>query len=142
MQGRGIEDVSDWAVSQLPLGPRLYPKVNIYTSLPSLVPAPLHIAPILVGAVHAYVPAGYSTFSSGAALCVHVQPCMALIPKPWFGFYAQDVVAQQPERFFVAEILREKIFLQYSQEVPYCTAVRVQHSYRLQHTVTANLICI
>jgi len=34
------------------------------------------------------------------------------------------VVAQQPERFFVAEILREKIFLQYSQEVPYCTAVR------------------
>ena len=36
-------------------------------------------------------------------------------------------MAQQPERFFVAEILREKIFLQYSQEVPYCTAVRVSN---------------
>ena len=35
-------------------------------------------------------------------------------------------MAQQPERFFVAEILREKIFLQYSQEVPYCTAVRLE----------------
>ena len=35
----------------------------------------------------------------------------------------QDVVAQQSERFFVAEILREKIFLQFAQEVPYCTAV-------------------
>jgi len=29
-QGRGIEDVRDWAVSQLPLGPRLYPKVHAH----------------------------------------------------------------------------------------------------------------
>ena len=27
-QGRGIDDVKEWAVSQLPLGPRLYPKVS------------------------------------------------------------------------------------------------------------------
>ena len=29
-QGRGIEDVRDWAASQLPLGPRLYPKVSSF----------------------------------------------------------------------------------------------------------------
>lgn len=34
------------------------------------------------------------------------------------------MVAEQPERFFVAEIVREKILLQYYQEVPYATAVR------------------
>lgn len=39
----------------------------------------------------------------------------------------QDVVAEQPERFFVAEIVREKILLQYYQEVPYATAVRPLH---------------
>lgn len=37
----------------------------------------------------------------------------------------QEVVAEQPERFFVAEILREKILLQYHQEIPYATAVRL-----------------
>jgi len=36
----------------------------------------------------------------------------------------QDSVSEQSERFFVAEIIREKIFLQYHQEIPYSTAVR------------------
>lgn len=36
----------------------------------------------------------------------------------------QDSVSEQSERFFVAEIVREKIFLQYHQEIPYSTAVR------------------
>jgi hypothetical protein len=35
----------------------------------------------------------------------------------------QDIVSEHPERFFVAEILREKIFLQYKQEVPYSCQV-------------------
>lgn len=39
--------------------------------------------------------------------------------------YPKDVVAEQPERFFVAEIVREKILLQYYQEIPYATAVSV-----------------
>lgn len=34
------------------------------------------------------------------------------------------MVSEQPERFFVAELIREKIFLLYSQEVPYSTQVR------------------
>jgi len=39
--------------------------------------------------------------------------------------YPPDSVSDMPERFFVAEIIREQIFLMYRQEVPYCTAVRV-----------------
>ena len=40
--------------------------------------------------------------------------------------YPKDSVSEHPERFFIAEIIREKIFLQYSQEVPYSTQVWVQ----------------
>lgn len=35
----------------------------------------------------------------------------------------QDDVSEHPERFFVGEIIREKIFEQYQQEVPYATMV-------------------
>ena len=40
--------------------------------------------------------------------------------------YPKDAVSEHPERFFIAEIIREKIFLQYSQEVPYSTQVWIQ----------------
>ncbi len=38
-------------------------------------------------------------------------------------FYPQDQIADQPERFFVAEIVRERLFELYQQEVPYSTEV-------------------
>ena len=37
----------------------------------------------------------------------------------------QDTVSEHPERFFVSEIIREKIFQLYEQEIPYCTTVRL-----------------
>lgn len=61
-KGQGIEDVKNWATSQLPLGPTLYPK---------------------------------------------------------------DSISEEPERFFIAEIVREKIFLQYREEIPYCSTAEV-----------------
>lgn len=60
--GHGVEDVKDWILSKLPLGPAYYPK---------------------------------------------------------------DIVSEHPERFFVAEIVREKIFMQYRNEVPYASQVNV-----------------
>ncbi|PIA25166.1 hypothetical protein AQUCO_12300002v1 [Aquilegia coerulea] len=54
--GQGVDDVKDWIVSKLPLGPAYYPK---------------------------------------------------------------DIASEHPERFFIAEIVREKIFMQYRNEVPY-----------------------
>lgn len=40
-------------------------------------------------------------------------------------FYPKDVISEHPERFFVAEIIREKIFNQYRQEIPYSTQVNI-----------------
>lgn len=60
--GVGVAEVCEWAASQLPEGPSLYPK---------------------------------------------------------------DMLSEHPERFFVTEILREKIFLNYGQEIPYCSQVNI-----------------
>lgn len=39
--------------------------------------------------------------------------------------YPADMLSEQPERFFVSEIIREKIFERYRQEVPYATQVNI-----------------
>ncbi len=41
-------------------------------------------------------------------------------------YYPEDYVTDQPERFFVAELIREKIFHLVSQEIPYSVAVVVE----------------
>ena len=43
-----------------------------------------------------------------------------------FPFYPPDTITDQPERFFVAEIIREKIFQKYGEEIPYSTTVTVE----------------
>ncbi len=40
-------------------------------------------------------------------------------------YYPEDVMTDKPERFFVAEIIREKIFTNYKKEVPYSCEVVV-----------------
>lgn len=40
-------------------------------------------------------------------------------------FYPPDMVSEHPERFFVAEIIREKLFELYREEIPYSTAVNI-----------------
>ncbi|TYI05761.1 hypothetical protein ES332_A10G111800v1 [Gossypium tomentosum] len=40
-------------------------------------------------------------------------------------YYPKDIVSEHPERFFVAESVREKIFMQYRNEVPYACQVNV-----------------
>jgi len=48
-----------------------------------------------------------------------------LLPKspPW---YDKDVFTDRNLRFFASEIIREKIFLNYSKEIPYCTEVEIE----------------
>lgn len=41
------------------------------------------------------------------------------------AYFPPDELTNRPERFFAAEILREKIFLNYEQEVPYSTEVAI-----------------
>ncbi len=40
-------------------------------------------------------------------------------------FYPREMVSEHPERFFVAEIIREKVFEQYREEIPYSTQVNI-----------------
>ncbi|EEF40819.1 GTPase ERA-like, chloroplastic [Ricinus communis] len=50
-----------------------------------------------------------------------------ILSKLPFGpaYYPKDIVSEHPERFFVAEIVREKIFMQFRNEVPYACQVNV-----------------
>jgi GTP-binding protein Era len=41
-------------------------------------------------------------------------------------FFPPDATTDQPETFYVAEMIREKVFLQAREEVPYAVAVRVE----------------
>ncbi len=41
-------------------------------------------------------------------------------------FYSKDALTDKPERFFVSEIIREKIFINYKQEIPYSTEVQIE----------------
>jgi GTP-binding protein Era len=41
--------------------------------------------------------------------------------------YPEDDLSDRPERFFIEEIIREKILQEYSQEIPYSVAVKVEN---------------
>jgi GTPase len=41
-------------------------------------------------------------------------------------FYPKDTLTDKSERFFVSEIIREKIFLFYKKEIPYSTEVEIE----------------
>lgn len=45
--------------------------------------------------------------------------------KPEPPFYPKEMLSEHPERFFVTELIREQLFLQYEQEIPYSCAVDI-----------------
>lgn len=49
---------------------------------------------------------------------------VARLPESPF-LYPEDDLSSQPVRFFVAELIRETVFEQYSEEIPYAVAVRI-----------------
>jgi len=48
-------------------------------------------------------------------------------------FFPEDDISDRPTRFFVSEMIREKIYTLYDQEIPYHTAVLVQTFEELPH---------
>jgi len=60
----------------------------------------------------------------GAQIDELVEVMESLLPKgpPLFP---EDIITDMPERFFVAEMIREKVFRLTGQEIPYSTAVTV-----------------
>ncbi len=52
-----------------------------------------------------------------------------LMPGP--PYYPKDQLSEQPMRFFAAELIREQIFLQFHEEIPYsCTVEVIQYEER------------
>ncbi len=41
--------------------------------------------------------------------------------------YPEDYLSDRPERFFIEEFVRERVLSEYSQEIPYCVAVKVEN---------------
>jgi GTP-binding protein Era len=58
-------------------------------------------------------------------LDVLLERLLAGLPASPF-LYPEDELAAQPVRFFVEELVRETIFEEYEQEIPYATAVRIE----------------
>lgn len=49
-------------------------------------------------------------------------------------FYSKDTLTDKPMRFFVSEIIREKILRNYDKEIPYCCEVAIE-SYKEEPTI-------
>jgi GTPase len=54
-----------------------------------------------------------------------VQSLIQYVPEH-DAFYPPDIVSESPERFFVAEFIREQLFEKFSEEIPYSTAVEIR----------------
>lgn len=52
-----------------------------------------------------------------------------------YPYYPEDMITDQPEYFFISEIIREKIFNLTRQEVPYSTAITVEKIEVKENTV-------
>ena len=114
LTGRGVHELKAWAASKMPEGPLLYPKVRLPTWLAALM---LRATPQTWKVMLRWQcsrPDKHAGTHTGCLCC------------------AQNVVTQMPERFYVAEIIQEKVFKQYREEVPYCTTVCL-HSRLLPH---------
>ena len=57
-------------------------------------------------------------------------------------FYDKDALTDKPEKFFVSEIIREKILLNYKKEIPYSCEVVIEEFKELPHIINirANIV--
>lgn len=71
--------------------------------------------------------AGFRSASAltGAGVPELIEQVVSLLP-PGPQFYPEDQLTEHPERFFVAELIREAIFTRYREEVPYSTEVGIE----------------
>ena len=55
-------------------------------------------------------------------------------------FFDKDQLTDKPARFFVSEIVREKILLYYDKEIPYSVEVRVESFKETDHSIHINAV--
>ena len=56
------------------------------------------------------------------------------------AFFDKDQLTDKPARFFVSEIIREKILLYYDKEIPYSVEVRVERFKEVEHKIHINAV--
>lgn len=56
------------------------------------------------------------------------------------AFFDKDQLTDKPARFFVSEIIREKILLYYDKEIPYSVEVRVERFKEDEHKIHINSV--
>ena len=64
---------------------------------------------------------------------------MELLPESP-AFFDKDQLTDKPARFFVSEIIREKILLYYSKEIPYSVEVRVERFKEEEDRIRINAV--
>lgn len=52
------------------------------------------------------------------------------------AYFPKDQISDRPERFFASEIIREKIFIQLREELPYSTEVEIDEFHETEELVT------
>ena len=55
-------------------------------------------------------------------------------------YFEKDQLTDKPARFFVSEIIREKILLYYDKEIPYSVEVRVERFKETEHSIHINAL--
>lgn len=60
-----------------------------------------------------------------------------------YQFYPEDVKSDHPISFLISEIIREKMLLCLDQEVPHCTAVKIEKMQKINDTlqIDATIVC-
>ncbi len=58
------------------------------------------------------------------------------------AFYPKDSLTDKPERFFVNEVIREKILMHYKKEIPYSVEVQTEAFEELNHIININTTII
>jgi GTP-binding protein Era len=69
--------------------------------------------------VNAIIPVSALQAYNTALVFTHILACLPEHPP----YYPKDMLTDKPERFFAAEIIREKILRNYHQEIPYSVEV-------------------
>mgnify|MGYP001810269566 FL=1 len=57
-------------------------------------------------------------------------------------YFPKDELTDKPERFFAAEIIREKVFLNYKKEIPYSTEIYVEEFKEMKDIIVIRAVIL
>jgi GTPase len=86
--------------------------------------------------VRAIIPISASMAYNTELVFMHILNCLPEHPP----YYPKEMLTDRPERFFVAEIIREKILCNYHQEIPYSVEVVIDSFKEEKHIIKISAI--